>query len=358
MDLKPCPECGVPEIITSEHQWLNNGDIVHTRAQTSRMVFVETENLDPLFRSIAQIIGTDIERMIITAARRAYRVYLGAFVPEETREKIRKKELDYKPIMESFFYLGILNGIGSYSYVDRRYEQDEQDYSTVRISEPFSIPMTIAAHLGALELLTGVDHGYTCEKVSPDVWDIRVFPSLHPKELRERMWFEPYHHRDGDVGLERCATCGGPKVLGGYQWYSDRGIVINKITRRRMAIQGDAPLDPVFHELEAELGDVVPQAAVEAQRRFTRSGFYTMDDITDEGDFRTQLALMGMGNLKQLEMKRKGMSMRLENVALPFIVIGLSQGFFEIGFDVDTTVEWEVSEEGDLQVEVKPVSHG
>src|SRR5660397_5734 len=116
MDLKPCSECGVPAVVTSEHLWLNNGDIVHARAQTSRMVFIETENLDPLFRGIAQIIGSDIEHMIITAARRAYRVYLGAFVPEEIREKIQKKELDYRPIQESFFYLGILNGFGSYSY--------------------------------------------------------------------------------------------------------------------------------------------------------------------------------------------------------------------------------------------------
>jgi len=357
MDLKPCPECGVPEIITSEQQWLNNGDIVHTREQTSRIVFIETENLDPLFRSIAQIIGTDIERMIITATRRGYRVYLGAFVPEETREKIRKKELDYMPIVESFMQLGGLNGVGKYSFVGMRYEQDDDDFNITRISEPFSIPMTISAHLGALELVTGVDHGYTCEEVSPDLYEIRVFPSPHPKELSKRLWFEPYHHREGDLELERCPTCGGPKILGGYQWYSDRGVIVNKTTRRRMSIQSDALLDPVFNEREAELGDTVPRAVVEAQRRFTRSGFYTMDDITDEGDFRTQLALRGLGNLKELDMKKKGMSVRLENVVLPLIVIGLSQGFFEMGFGVDTTVDWELSEDGDLQVEVKPISY-
>ena len=124
-----------------------------------------------------------------------------------------------------------------------------------------------------------------------------------------------------------------------------------------MSIQSDALLDPVFNEREAELGDTVPRAVVEAQRRFTRSGFYTMDDITDEGDFRTQLALRGLGNLKELDMKKKGMSVRLENVVLPLIVIGLSQGFFEMGFGVDTTVDWELSEDGDLQVEVKPISY-
>jgi len=355
MELKPCSECGVPEIMTSEHRWLDNGDIVQSRAQTSRILFIETENLDPLFRNIAQIIGSDIEHMIITTARRAFGVYLKAFVPKETREKIQKKELDYEPIDAIFRDLGRMNGAGSYDFVDMRYEQDEQDYQTISISEPYSLPMVVAAHVGAIECLLGVDQGYKYEEVSPNVYNVTAFPSSHPMELKERMWFEPYHHRDGDIELERCETCGGPKVLEGYQWHPDRGVILSKATGRRMAIQSNAQLDPVFHELEAELGDTIPRVVVEAQRRFTRSGFYTMDDITDEGEFRSQLALRGLGNLKQLEMKRKGMSMRLENVALPLMVIGQAQGFFEMGFGVDTTVDWELSEERDLEVEVKPI---
>ncbi len=78
MELKMCPECGVPELINSEYLWLNNGDIIDSRAQSSRMVVIETQNLDLLFRNIAQIIGSEIEHLIITTARRAYRVYLGA----------------------------------------------------------------------------------------------------------------------------------------------------------------------------------------------------------------------------------------------------------------------------------------
>jgi hypothetical protein len=357
MELKSCPECGAPEIITGEHQWLNNGDIVHTRARTSRMVFIETENLDPLFSGIAEIIGTEIEHMVITAGRRAYRLYLEAFVPEETREKVRKKELDYEPIEAAFRDLGRLNGAGSYDFVDKRYEQDSDDYDTVSIKEPHSVPMAVAAHVGAIECLTGVDQGYTYTELSPDTYNITSFPSPHPRELSERLWFEPHRHRDGDMELEKCLSCGGPRVLSGYQWYPSRGIIVSRTTRRRIGILGSALLDPVFQELEAELGDTVPTVVVEAQRRFTRSGFYTVDDITDEGDFRTQLALRGLGNLKQLEMKKKGMNMRLDNAALHLITIGLSQGFFEMGFDVDTTVDWELSEDGDLQVEVKPMKY-
>jgi len=120
---------------------------------------------------------------------------------------------------------------------------------------------------------------------------------------------------------------------------------------------GDALLQPVFSELEEELGDEIPRAVVEAQRRFTESGFYTMDDITEEADFRTQLALRGLGNLKELSMKKQGMHMRVVNVVLPLILVGMFQGFFEMSFDLRSSdVDWQISEEGDLEMEATPRS--
>ncbi len=355
MALETCPECGVPKVFTGEHRWLNNGDIVHSRARSSRLIFLETENLDPLFRGIEQIIGMPIEHMVITTARRAYRIYLASFLTEDIIEKIRKREMDYGPLDAAFCDVGRINGSGSYDAVSRRFEGGEDDYNTVSITDPYSIPMTIAAHVGAIEALTGVDQDYRYEEISHGVYNITAYPSPHPEELKKRLWFEPYKHRDGGLELEKCASCGGAKALSGYQWIQDRGIIMSKSTRRRMAVQGDALLQPVFSELEEELGDAIPRAVVEAQRRFTKSGFYTMDDITEEGDFRTQLALRGLGNLKELSMKKTGMHMQVRNVALPLILIGLAQGFFEMGFGLDSTdVDWELSEDGDLEAQVKP----
>ena len=357
MELKLCAECGAPELITSEHRWLNNGDIVHTRAQTSRILFIETESLDPLFRNIAQIIGIDIEHMVITAARRALRIYLEAFIPRQVRKLVQTREVDFRPIVELFFDVARLDGVGGYELVDVRTEGDRQDYAVVRIKEPHSFPLSVSHIIGATECLTGVDQGYQYQQVSPDEIQITVSPSPHPEGMKKRMWTKAYTHGEGDVELERCDTCGGPSMLSEYRWQPDRGIINSTTTNRRMAISGNDELDPVFKELESELGDAVPRAVVEAQRRFTRSGFFTSEDITYKGDFRAQLAMRGLGNLKELEMKKKGMKMRVENVALPLIVVGLSQGFFEMGFGVDTSVDWELSEEGDLQVEVKPLTY-
>lgn len=355
MKYELCPECGVPKIITQEHIWLNNGDIVHKRARSSRMLFLETESLDPLFRGIAKIIGTPIEHMVITVNRRAQTVYLRSFIPKEDLEKIRKKEMDYESWDAIFRDVGNLDGVGDYSLVGRRYERDDKDFDTISVKEPYSVPMAAAAHIGAVEALTGIEQGYSYKEVSPNEYHVTTFPSPHPEGLSKRLWFQPYEHEDGDLELERCGTCGGPKALSEYHWYQDRGLIINTVTKKRVAIMGYALLDPVFSELEAELGDTIPSVVVEAQRRFTKRGFDASDYEAGEEDFRTQLALRGLGNLKELSMKRKGMHMRVDNVNLHLILIGMAQCFFEVSFGLSSSnVDWHLSEEGGLEIEVTP----
>ncbi|MDY6796544.1 MAG: hypothetical protein SWK76_14890 [Actinomycetota bacterium] len=80
-----CPECGVPRHITSEHMWLNSGAIVQSRESKTRMVFIECENLDPLFRGIEGVIGMPIERAVNATKCKAVRSYLGNLLPEVTR---------------------------------------------------------------------------------------------------------------------------------------------------------------------------------------------------------------------------------------------------------------------------------
>jgi hypothetical protein len=131
---------------------------------------------------------------------------------------------------------------------------------------------------------------------------------------------------------------------------------VNKHTGRRMAMLGPELLDVVFRALEAELGEAIPAAVVEAQRRFVKTGFYSIDEVSDEGDFRTQLALRGMGNLREINMGKDGLNMRIGNAAGHLLAVGMVQGLFEMAFDMPSNVQWELSDEGDLDVEVRPLS--
>jgi hypothetical protein len=352
-ELEVCPECGVPVLVTGENAWLDNGDIVQARDRSNRIMLLECENLDPLFKEIANIIGLSVEPILMNAVRRGLRTYLRLFVPDETREKIRKKELSLKLVDDGFRELGKPMGYGSYEFIDMRYEDDLDDYFTVSISEPFSVPISAASHCAALEAILDIDYAVAYSAIGTDKYSISAFPSPHPRAFKGRMQIEPYAHTSGGFELEKCPTCGGPKALAVCKWYLERGVIVNEALGHRMAVLGDPYLNPIFQELEAELGEAIPATIVEAQRRFTRTGFYGIEQVQDAGDFREQLALRGLGNLRELKIGRRGLHMLVENVTVPQLVAGMMQGIFEMAFDLESDIEWEVSRHN-LRMELSP----
>ena len=64
LDISACPECKTPSSFTAGQAWLNNGDIVQKANQTARMIFLECENLDPLFANMGDIIGFPVEELV------------------------------------------------------------------------------------------------------------------------------------------------------------------------------------------------------------------------------------------------------------------------------------------------------
>lgn len=364
-EFKLCPECKAPDFFTHEHLWLNNGDIVQERNHNVRLAFIECENLDPLFKGIGEIIGMPIEPMIVNIVTRGIESFFDPHIPGDIKDVLRSMKPGDAALREQCRQLidgllevsiiqGRIAGYGKYVVKGFRYERNEKDYSTMWVTDPYSLPFAIGAHAAHNAALVGGEHEVEWEEISPGEYELNSRWAVFGEVLKERLSFKEYHHRDGDIELERCGTCGGPAALSGYKWYLDKGIIKNTFTGRRMALLGPALLDPVFDELEKELGETIPQVVVEAQKRFIKTGFYSIDEVGDEGDIRTQLALRGLGNLKDITMEKRGVYMRLENTALHLIVVGMVQGLFEMAFDVDSYTDWELSEKGDLELEVKP----
>jgi hypothetical protein len=64
--------------------------------------------------------------------------------------------------------------------------------------------------------------------------------------------------------------------------------------------------------------------------------------------------LRGLGNLREFKMTGRGIEMEVENACLPLLVLGFIQGTFELAFGLDTNIDWELSEEGYLKMELLP----
>jgi uncharacterized C2H2 Zn-finger protein len=355
MSVDRCPECKVPIPFSQGQTWLNNGDIVQPINHEIRLSFIECENLDPLFKNIGDIIGMSIESMIVNITARGTERYMSKLVPDEIKKMVEEKQMDPGAFTDPVMTYCHVVGYGKYESVDSRYERDSGDYSIFRIQEPFSVPEAAGALVGAISAVVGGEHAVTYEEVSPGLYEFTTRWTEYPEVLVERLQAIPYRHRDGDIELERCATCGAPAKLSAFRWHVDRGLIVSKHTGRRMAILGPELLDTVFRALEAELGEAIPAAVVEAQRRFVKTGFYSIDEVSDEGDFRTQLALRGMGNLREINMGKGGLNMRITNAAGHLLAVGMVQGLFEMAFDMPSNVQWELSDEGDLDVEVRPL---
>jgi hypothetical protein len=353
-DVARCPECQVPEPFNQGQMWLNNGDIVQRLNTQARVGFIECENFDPLFKNIEDIIGISIEHMIVNIEARASELYMRRLIPKEIRDLVIAGELDAQAFVEPIMNLCHVVGFGKYEALDYRYERDEDDYARYRITRPFSLPLAAGAMAGSSSAVVGGEHHITYEEVSPDVYEFVTSWTKYPEELEGRFPIVPYEHRDGDVELERCATCGIPKAFSGYSWKLDEGLIINEHTGRRMALLGPESLDHLFEALEAELGETIPGAVVEAQRRFTRTGFFSIEQVESEGDFRTQLALRGLGNLREMSMEPGGLFLRVDNAAGYLMTVGMVQGLFELAFDVESRVEWALSEDGNLEVQINP----
>jgi hypothetical protein len=350
-----CPECGVPAYITQEHSWLDNGDIVHSRDKARRLVFIESESIDPLIKGIEELLDLSIEHVVIASVKENIRAPLSLFVPRDLRERIRSREVDYRPVLDTFAQVSLNMGRGRLEVLDLRYRGDEDDFCAFRMTEPFSLPLNCGARAAGIEAILGYAHDVRYEQVSPQVYDITVFPATHSEGL-ERMFRDDYLHKTGDITLERCPGCGGPRGLAAYEWHQERGVILDASTQRRMIMLAPYELDPVFQELEDELGPTIPSIVVEAMRRYTSTGFFSLWNAMNEDEFRAQFALRGLGDVREAKARKGGLRLRLDNAILHLLIVGSMQGAFEAVTGSASKVEWELSGKKELIVEVTPAS--
>jgi hypothetical protein len=141
--------------------------------------------------------------------------------------------------------------------------------------------------------------------------------------LKEKAFQKPAK-RSTMVDYKLCPECKVPAYMTSeHSWLDNGDIVHSRDWTRRVAFIESDNIDPLLQGIERLI-------------------------------LRAQLALRGLGNLRELQVSEKGLGMRLENTVLHLMTTGLMQGLFEIAYDLDSSVEWEHSAEGDLEVEITP----
>lgn len=349
--MKICQECGVPYAVIKELVWHENGVLTQSRDPDHRMVFYESDDLDNLFLGIEDIIGVPVEHIVIESKRREVKEYVEKLLPAAFRKMARYGGLGM--MIRKLSSVGRAYGYGNVRLADKKVRFNDGDYVTMVIDNPHSILFYCGENLGAWEAIDGRESRVRYEEITTGTFEVTNYIGKHPIELRERLQSPHYSYKPGDIHFERCPLCHVPLDVAACKWNLELGTITDPSTARRMAVFGPAGFEAVLDDLEAELGETIPETVIEAQRRYIRKLLAREGLGRGEESFRRMFALRGLGNLVSLEVREGRMSATIENSCLALLMVGLMQGAFELLFGHEKTgCEWEERQDGDLLIAV------
>lgn len=370
--LEACSRCGIPLLISKGLNWGDNGTITLAGSPKNRMVFFESELIDHLFKTIGNLIGMPVGHLVIESRARETKRYVERSFPPEIRHSKAYKQMSGQMSgsitpQEREHDLAAIRGITqtiidisrAYGYGDQRPSdlwdsRGDFPWRTQIISNPYSLLFIAADNLASVEVFEETEMRVKYEKIDEDTYEIAVHPGKHPIALKERLQRKIYDLKSGDISYEKCPACGVPLEVAMRKWHLEEGTYTDPDTGRRMAIFGPSALDAVLDDLESELGEVIPNAVIEAQRQNLKSAWSTDWWNRSASSFQHIIAIRGLGNLVTFEGDRNRLTLNIQNACLPLPMIGTVQALVEMAYRADSSAcEWEFADDGDLNITIK-----
>ncbi len=360
-----CEGCGLPALIGREHNWEANGVISLSRSPANRMVFFESETIDGVMGKIEGLIGQKVGHIVIESRARETRRYMERILGNEqafrrAEEGLAPEERESVMAHARSVSLSMMDIGRAYGYGDGRLGRtwdsgDPFPWREQLYERPYSVYFAAADLLGTVEAFEGREMWVDIEELGEGSYRFRAYPASHPLGLRERLKRRKrYDFKPGGMEYRRCGVCGVPLDVSSFKWDVPRGLILNPENGRRMAFFGPLALEAVFDDMEAELGEAIPETVIEAMRLYIREAWSDEEWWRDAETFRRMIGLRGMGNLTRFEGGRDGLRLTVENSALHLMMVGTVQALVEMAYGVDRSgVEWSLREDGDLDVSVK-----
>lgn len=367
-----CSRCGIPSLIGRELRWGDNGVIALADSPQNRMVLFESNVIDNIFAGMEGMLGRPVRPMVIESRRRETRRFIERSFPFEVRNTLLigdtgpgtgaspftkvmhgalrrlRKELSQRVVG-----VGKVFGYGDIVLSEGWDGGEEYPWRSYVIRHPYSLTLWMGDVLGTVEAFEGMDMRAESERVGDDAYLVRVRPGAHELDLAGKLRRRRYRFKPGGIEFERCPGCGVPVDISRYRWDLGEGTITATDTSRRVAVLGSQAIDAVFADLEEEYGPEVSETAVEAQRVFVKSRV-SQEVVSGLAPSLPALtALRGLGNVVRLEGGRGGVEMTIENACLPYLLVGMAKGLYELFAGLDSSRHrWDLAEDGDLHVAV------
>lgn len=351
---KLCRTCGVPLRVGKDHVWCPDGTVVQRRDPDHRMILFDSEGIDALFTNIEQLIGLPIEKIVIESKARATAAYISHLLRGFRGTAARVVGLER--IVQRVVNQGRVMGYGDITVLGVDWKNM---LMRVRIGNPYSLKLFCGDMRGATEAIRNAEAIVSYEETSPGVYLVETRHEPHAPELKDRLMPSALPRKPGDIRYDLCPQCGVPLEAAQFKWDTVAGTIVHEPTGLRYALVGPAGLQAVFDELERELGEDIPAAVIEAQRLHSSKRMSKRWASLGTGELKTWLrewlATQGMGNLVSMEsLEGGGFAARIENPAVPLVLLGTSAALFEFLSGSTAALDWSLAEDGDLSLSVSP----
>lgn len=346
-DVKVCKTCGVPSHVGKGHIWQPNGTMVQRQDKGHRMVLFDSDGINALFDNVESLIGLPVENIVIESKARATQDYISHLI-RGTKGKLARY-VGIGRIIRRIVEQGRLLGYGDIKVTGFSWKAA---YLYCEIKQPYSLALFCGDLKGALAAIRKLEGTIDYEETGPGAYLIKDEYKGESTDLKDRLKTKKIQPKPGDITYHRCPTCGAPLEISGFVWDFDKGTITQKWSGIRYAIFGSSGMEAVLDELERELGEEIPATIVEAQRMHAAS---TMDarmkDLGPE-TIRNWLAVQGLGNLVSFEDKDNVVTVRVENPAIPLLLVGTMAAMYEFSTATKSAIEWNIAADGDLTVSV------
>lgn len=374
-EIELCQTCGIPRFISWVGRWEDNGVISCDFLPGGRGIFIESENINRLFQGIEELLGLPIEHISIESVRRDARAFMEKVLNPQISEaealaRSRKEaegsehdEAGERELLEKHreynlqaITIGRVFGFGDVRLGEEWESGGRYPWRTQIIRNPYSIFSYTGESIGTVEAFEKRDMWGKYEYIGDNTYRITVYPENHPRGLEERLQRGScdYTLKPGDAVSDRCPKCGVPLPITRYRWDLEEGTISDPDTEMRMVFIPPASVDAILHDLEVELGEEIPEIAIEAQRRSVRSYLARASWARSGPAFKEMIGLRGLGNITTFEMGERSLSVVIENSCMPLLMVGFIQVMAELAFGVEKPpYEWNLADDGDLSILIK-----
>lgn len=265
-------QCDFPRKFARFFDWRSDGTIISTDSTRTRsqITFLEAGELESLFNDLSERIGINIDRFLLQAQKNIGKsIY--ANLPIRHMKRVPSNRF-FRPQWLARLLVNVIAtdiaGLGDGRISLDRYVAGET--LVVRFKDPVVSTLLVGSLAGIYESIEEMPSSNVEYRNENGDLVVTLTHGSESVEEQERLYLEEVKAGEGTLRWERCPDCGVPlRAARTFSWDIDKGIICNRRTGERDVVVAVQSVNAILRELEAELGEGVPQLVYDHQKAFT-----------------------------------------------------------------------------------------